>query len=75
MIYLTLVGKSSVDKTSKEFQPTVDTAPNRQEMPRFCHLSRTSGMKKTQIPEDTMLLAVRINNNKGYCQYWWYVLE
>ena len=55
--YLRDVGKSSADKTSNEFHPTVETAPNTQDIPKFWYLLWIRGIKKTLTPDKTILVA------------------
>ena len=66
--YLTDVGKSSADKTSKEFHPTVETAPNTQDIPKFSYLLWIRGIKNTLTPEKTILVA----ENKWQTKYMYY---
>ena len=58
MLYLTLVGKSSVLKQSRALKPIVDTAPKTQDKIKLPTVLRIAQIKKVADPAATMLITV-----------------
>ena len=57
------VGQSSAPSTSNVFQPTTDMPLNRQESNILCNLVSIKYMRKTQSPDNIILVA---ENNKQH---------